>query len=181
MKRKSIYNYSAEAGIPIGIYLSVMSACLLMSVKVQMLSLFILPLAIGFPFILWFILKNICKAEPSYKKFSTVWLGGIYSVIFGTLICLLLSSLYMINFEPGFVTQYFLQTIEVVENSDMAGQYEPTIRLLREAMDAHILPSGMEFLMTMGWFTCFAGSILSLFLSLIITRSGNKVSSQASI
>ena len=180
MKKKSIYMYSAEAGIPVGIYLSVISASLLMSIKFPTISVFMPFLIIGFPFVLWFILKNICKAEPSYQKFSTLWLGGIYSVIFGTLICTLLSAIYMINFEPGFVNQYFLNTIEAVENSPFAENYESTITLMKEAVEAHILPSGMEFLMTMGWFTCFSGSLISLFIALIMSQTDKNVAKKTS-
>ena len=180
MQKKSIYKYAAEAGLPTGLYLSAMSACLLMSIKIPSLPFLLFPLAIGFPVMLWFTMKSICKAEPSYKKFSTLWLGGIYTVIFGTLICMLLSALYLINFEPGFVQLYVSQAIDTLESSQFASDYESSIILMKEALNAHILPSGLEFLTTMAWFTCFAGSILSLFIALLFTSQSKKVSSRAS-
>ena len=178
MQKKSIYKYAAEAGIPAGLYLSLMSACLLLSIKFPVLPIFILPLGIGFPFLLWVLMKRIEKAEPAFHKFSSLWLGGIYTVIFGTIIALFLSALYVVIVEPGFVYLYINNALEAVESSQMASEYETSIKLMREAMDAHLLPSGFEFLSSMAWFTCFAGSILSLILALFMSRSGNKVTKQ---
>lgn len=180
MQKKSIYKYASEAGLPVGLYLTVMSACLLLSVKFPGLPLVLFPLALGFPFILWMLMKRITREEPSYNKFSSLWLGGIYTVIFGTLICMFLSAIYIVVFEPGFVQLYVNNAIQAVESTPMADQYQQTITLMKEAMDAHLLPSGLEFLTTMAWFTCFAGSILSLVLSFIMVKTGKKVSRQYS-
>lgn len=181
MKRKSIYKYASEAGVPAGIYLTLMSACFLLSVRMPNLPVFILPLGIGFPFILWLLLRKICKLEPVYMKFSSIWLGGIYTVIFGTLICFFLSALYVVFIEPAFVTLYFNNALQVLEASPLAEEYQSSIMLMREAMNAHILPSGLELLMTISWFTCFTGSLLSLFIALIMTKVGKKVGNEVTI
>ena len=178
MQKKSIYKYSAEAGLPVGLYLTIMSACVLLSIKMPALPILLFPLALGFPVMLWFMMRNISKAEPSYNKFSSLWLGGIYTVIFGTLICMFFSAIYIVGFEPGFVQLYVGNALDAVESSPMAAEYEQSIIMMRQAMDAHILPSGFEFLTTMAWFTCFCGSILSLVIALIMTNVSKKVSRQ---
>ena len=178
MQKKSIYKYASEAGLPAGLYLSLMSFCLLLSIKLPALPMFLLPLSIGFPFILWMLMRRIVKSEPSYNKFSSMWLGGIYTVIFGSLICLFLSALYVTFIEPNFVWHYVNNAIEAIESSPMSGDYEETLLLMKEAMKAHILPSSFEFLTTMAWFTCFSGSVLSLLLALLIGRSTKKVTRQ---
>lgn len=179
MQKKSIYKYASEAGVAAGIYLTIMSACLLMSIKMPALPVLLVPLAIGFPFMLWALLKKICQAEPSYLKFSSVWLGGIYTVIFGTLICLFLSALYIFAVEPGFVGLYVTNALNTLEASPMASEYQASITLMHEAIDAHILPSGFEFLTTMAWFTCFSGCIISLFIALLMTKTGKKPADNA--
>lgn len=174
MQKKSIYKYAAEAGIPVGLYLTLMSACLLLSIKLPALPMLLLPLAIGFPFLLWARLKKIGREEPSYIKFSSLWLGGIYMVIFGVMICTFLSALYIHFIEPSFVSLYLNNAIEAVEMSPMAAEYESVTSLMRNAIEAHILPTGMEFLSTMAWFTCFGGSVLSLFIALIMSRASSR-------
>ena len=181
MQKKSIYKYASEAGVPAGMYLSLMSACILLSLKIPALPMLVLPLGIGFPFLLWFLMKRIVKAEPSYNKFSSLWLGGIYTVIFGTLICMFLSALYIVFIEPDFVIKYVSNALSAVETSPMAEEYEATIRLMREAIDAHILPTNFEFLTTMAWFTCFSGSILALILAVVMNRIGKKVTGSYSM
>ncbi|MCH5224156.1 MAG: DUF4199 domain-containing protein [Muribaculaceae bacterium] len=180
MKKKSIYKYAAEAGVPAGLYLTLMSACFLLSLKVPSLPMLLVPLAIGFPFLIWALMKRVCASEPAYNKFASVWLGGIYTVIFGTLICTLFSALYLFMVEPGFVHLYVQNAIETVEASPMAAQYKQTIIIMQEALDAHILPSATEFLTTMAWFTCFSGSIISLFVALVMTKMSKKISERAS-
>lgn len=174
MQKKSIYKYASEAGLPVGLYLTLMSACLLLSVKIQVLPMLLLPLGLAFPFVLWIMLKKIVREEPSFNKFSSLWLGGIYTVIFGTLICMFLSALYIMFIEPDFVTLYVNNALTAVESSPMAAEYESSVEMMRNAMAAHILPSGFEFLTTMAWFTCFSGSMLSLVLALIMSKSGKR-------
>lgn len=171
MQRKSIYKYASEAGVPAGLYLTLMSACVLLSIKLPVLPMLMLPLAIGFPFILWALLRKIAQEEPSYNKFSSLWLGGIYTVIFGTLICMFFSSLYIVFIEPNFVHAYFANAISALEGSPMAMEYESSIKLMKEAMAAHILPTGLEFVMMMAWTTCFVGSMISLVLALIMSKA----------
>lgn len=174
MKRKSIYKYASEAGVSAGLYLTLMSACFLMSIRIPALPMLLLPLALGFPFMLWALIRKISREEPSYVKFSSLWLGGIYTVIFGTLICMFFSGLYLFFVEPSFVGLYVTNAIETLEASPVASEYQGSITLMKEAMHAHILPSSFEFLSTMGWFTCFSGSIISLFVALVVLRTGKK-------
>ena len=171
---KSVYKYASEAGLPVGLYLTAMSACLLMSVRFPWLPTFIFPLALGFPVLLWYLMKRISDKEPAYLKVSALWLGGMYAVIFGTLICTLLSGLYLTFVEPGFMTSYVSNAISTLESSPMSSEYAPTIDLMREAIEARVLPSSMEFISGMGWFTCFAGSLLSLILAVVITSVGRR-------
>lgn len=166
--------------MPVGLYLTLMSACILLSIKIPALPMLLIPLALGFPVVLWSLMRKISKEEPSYNKFSSLWLGGIYTVIFGTLISTFLSGLYVTFFEPDFVNIYINNALEAIEATPMADQYEASIHLMHEAIDAHILPSGLEFLTSMAWFTCFTGSILSLVIALLMTKTRKNVSRQFS-
>lgn len=168
--KKSIYRYAAEAGLPVGIYLTAMSACMLLGLHYSMLISLLLPLALLFPIILGFFIHQIAKKEPDYLKVSALWLGGIYTVIFGTIICMLFSACYIFFVEPGFVYEYVISAIESIESSPMKEEYAATTALMRDAINARILPSGIEFITTMGWTTCFFGSILSLVIAMIIVK-----------
>lgn len=176
MNKKSVYKFAAEAGLPVGLYLCIVSACFLLSIKVDFLLYLIFPLLLGFPFLLAYCMKRMVREESSYERFSPLWLFGIYSVIFGTLICMLFSSLYLVFIDPSFITSYVTGAIENIQSSPMADQYAATVEMMQEAIDAHMLPSGTQFVTTMAWFTCFAGSMLSLVLAAIISRTSAKKS-----
>ncbi len=171
MQNKSVYKYAAEAGVPVGIYFILVASCFLLCLRVPVLQNLVLPLLIIFPFILAYLMKRMTKDCQAYNRFSPLWLFGIYSVIFGTLICMLYSLVFVMFIEPGFVAGYARQIVEQLESLPSAENYAATTDLLRYAIDSHQLPTGAKFVTTMGWFSCFAGSILSLILALIISRS----------
>lgn len=175
---KSIYKYAAESGVPMGIYLCLMSASLFLSLRFPVLGMLTLPLALGFPIVLGFLIRRIWREEPAYRKLSALWLGGIYTVIFGSLICMAVSGAYVVFVEPGFVTSYVTNVIETLEASPGATEYAARAEVLRQAMQAHLLPSGMEFVTTMAWFTCFAGSIMSLLIALGMSGGRKKKAPQ---
>lgn len=167
--QKSVYKYAAEAGLPVGLYLTMMSACILLSLKVPMLPLFTIPLLCGLPFLLGYYMKRMYNREPAYRKFSALWLCGIYAIIFGTLICSLFSGIYLTILDPGFIHAYVDNAITSLEASPVSQEYEETIRMMRRAMDEKMLPGGMQFVTSMGWLTCFAGSVISMAVALILS------------
>ena len=171
---KSIYKYAAEAGIPTGLYLTLMSGCFLLSPKYDFLSMLIFPLMLVFPVVVWALMKRVATLQPLYSRFSPLWLFGIYSIIFGTLICALVSGVYLVFVDPGFMTHYVESAIANIQESPMAGQYAQTIDMMQDALDRHMLPSGLQFVATMGWFTCFSGAMLSLVMALIVSRGNTK-------
>lgn len=165
---KSVYKYAAEAGLPVGVYLTAMSACLLLSLRIESLPVFMPLLALGFPFLLAYYMRRMARQEPAYSKFSALWLCGIYSVIFGTLICSLFSGIYLTVIDPGFIHSYIANALVEIESSPAAGEYAATTDMMRRALDGRMLPGGMQFVASMGWLTCFAGSMLSLVLALML-------------
>lgn len=167
---KSIYKHAAESGIPIGLYLTALSGCLLLSLRIESLPLLMPLLILGFPFYLGYHMRRLSRRVPSYRRFSALWLYGIYSVIFGTLVCSLASGIYLTLIDPGFIHSYVANALQSIESSPVAGDYSSTTIMMRRALDSRLLPGGMEFVASMGWLTCFAGSMLSLILAAILGR-----------
>ena len=107
---KSTYRYSSELGLWMGLYLFLMSACLLGSIHIQTLILLLFPLALGTPVVLYLLLNKVWRLEPGLRTLSAMWLTGIWTFIFGSLICAILSAGWILIFDPGFVDEYVLQT-----------------------------------------------------------------------
>lgn len=171
---KSVYKYAAESGVPVGIYLTAMSACFLLSLKIPLLPLVILPLALGFPFLLGRYMRRVAAAEPKYARFASLWLYGIYTVIFGVLICSLISALWLVFADPGFLHEYIVRTIAEMESLPDAARYAESTDIMREALEQGLVPSGTQFVASMAWLTSFGGSVLSLFLAWGVSSRGVK-------
>lgn len=170
----SIYRYAAREGVAMGAYLTATSFSLLLSLRFPWMELLILPLILGFPAVLAILMKRIADAEPAYRRLASLWLGGIYTVIFGTLICTLLSALWLRFADPSFIFSYVCEAITRIEASPLAPDYADTVALMRSAIDRRLLPNGMEFVSTLAWATAFLGSMASLLIAFALTLAGRR-------
>lgn len=168
--RKSVYFYAAEDGIQFGLYLSILSFCLLGSVRVPQLPILIIPLVAGIPFILWRFMKKIWRRENNLHTVSAMWIGGISLFIFGSLVCGLVSATYILLLEPDFIINYVNQTVSTIENSTMAADYAIHTEMMHRGMEKHLLPTSMQFVLSMVWVTSFIGSVFSLLCAIVFTK-----------
>lgn len=172
MEGKSVYSYAAHWGWRTGIHLTVMSMCFLMSLRCPSLTGILFAMLFLFPITVGNGMVRMRKESPGFGKFSALWLFGIYTVIFGTLICCLVSSMWVVFADPLFMRDYAVSLISDFENG-MVGDNVNGMRaamVIRNAIDAHMLPTGMEFMVFLGWTTCFVGSLLSLVLAFILRK-----------
>ncbi len=172
---KSVYRHSSELGLWMGLYLFLMSACLLGSIRFQPLVLLIFPLGLGTPVMLYFLLRRVWRQDPSLHTFGAVWLAGIWTFIFGSLICAILTAGWILLLEPDFVSAYVAQSLATIEGSPLAGQYAAETARMRSMIQSGALPSPMQFIFTMIWSTAFFGSIISLLIALIFKAKEFKV------
>ena len=171
-KRKSVYSFAAESGIYAGAYLCLLAGLFFMSLKYPFANVAIFPVALGFPLLLAWQMRKWLRTDSSYCKISTLWLGGIYTCIFGSLITALFTSVMLLFVVPGFLGQYLMQAADTLAQSPMAADYSLEIEVARRAAARGMLPSPLNFAMTMAWATSFFGSLLSFVLAAIISRSG---------
>lgn len=156
--------------------LTAMSACMLLSVRMP-----VMPLALaGFVIIPVYMvsrMRRIADQYVPYDRFTPLWLYGMYSLIFGTLICTLLSSLYVLWFEPDFINLYIDQTMATLAqglDGDLKQLHEENLRTIALARERHLLPSPLEFISSLGWSTAFFGSLATIPLALIAVRRGQR-------
>lgn len=153
-----------------GLYLSVMSACLLLSVRIPALPMLILPLLAALPVVLWRMLCSIGDAHTPYRRLTPLWLAGIYIFIFGTLICAFLSSVWLIAMQPDFVDLYFRQAVEAAHANGLADMYAYEIDTLTQARERHLMPGPLQFVAAMAWATAFLGATMALPVAAVATR-----------
>lgn len=167
---KSIYRQAANFGLPLGIYLSIMAGCFFFSLDSAVASFMLLPLLIAFPFILAMRTIALARANPQYRKVAPLWVYGIYSTIFATLICSLFSALYMVLINPGFMHDYITRSVELLQASPLASEYTSEIELMKKMSESDRIPSPMQLVTSMGWAICFGGSMISLPIAWIASK-----------
>lgn len=167
-KPKSVYAQAASAGLPMGALLCGTAACFLFSLRWPAVSIGVFPLLCCTIVLLYKKMRRLAAAEESYRRVSTLWLFGIYTFVFGSLIAALFSAVVLIFVEPGFIGRYLMESVAQVEASPMAAELAEQTALMRRALDAGILPSESQFVSTMGWLTAFGGSMLSLLMAALV-------------
>lgn len=175
--QKSVYACAAEAGPLMSLPLVAVAASVLLSNRVPGLGILALPSLLAAPFLLASLMKRVAADRPSYRSFFPLWLFGIYSFIFATLICALLSALYLVFIEPGFVGTYFSNAVSAMEEASRQSQgvdFSRQAEVFRAAVDNRLLPSPMELVASMSWLSAFTGSVLSALVARVVVSIAGK-------
>lgn len=166
---KQLIKFASEQGIYMGLYMTLMSACIVLSTQYQSLPTWLVPLTVLCPFVLWRLIKPAIKEDIENAAIAPLWLTGIYIFIFGTLICGIITAAYLNFFHPTFVADYLQQSIHTVETSPLASTFAEQLDVMRDALARGAVPTFMEFVFTMMWTSAFFGSMLSLLVATAMT------------
>lgn len=168
-QRKSVYKYSSELGIWMGLYFFLMSASLLLSVHMPGSVLLLLPLTLAWPVVLWLLLRRIWRECPHYRTLSAMWLSGIWICIFGALICAALSAAWLMLFQPDFLQLYIAQCAQMAQMPQIQQQYPELASQLQTIAGSGKAPAIMEWIFSMIWLTAFSGAVMSLIVAGIMS------------
>lgn len=156
---KPLFERSMQQGVGYGILYTVMSACLLWSMKVPELSVLFLLLGAGGFMYMPVSLAWVTSYNRAYRRMAPIWMSGIVQTLCGALICSLLTALYLIFVADGFLSEYVHEMIrrltEINSKADTSQLMVPTV---------------MQFIGSMFWATSFSGSVISLLLGIILPR-----------
>ena len=152
-----------------GALLSGAAACFLFSLRLPAVSAGVFPLLCCTLVLLYLRMRRLAAVDEAYRRVAPLWLYGIYTFVFGSLIAALFTAVVMIFVEPGFIGRYLAESVAQVEASPMAAEFAEHTALMHRALDAGILPSESQFVSTMGWFTAFGGSMLSLIMAALVS------------
>lgn len=170
--QKSVYRYAAGAGRWLGLYLTAAAFCFLLGNRFPQLPLLSVPLLLGVPFVMLLLMKPVVKETPQYLRFSPLWLFGIYTFIFASLICALFMALYLMFIEPHFITTSLANAAASIRAAGLESQFAEQLSVIDMALSRGAVPSPMQLVAAMAWTTCFGGSVLSMALAWIVTLGG---------
>lgn len=166
MVAKTLYRRAADDGLIFGIYITILSILSMLSTTIELLSIPVLLMIAGVPAIIFIFLRKMYVSEFGLSRFSALWMLGILIFIFGSLICGMATYIYLQYIEPNYIYSTMQKALELAQsnpdkNSDVAN-------ILQEAIKQKMIPSPIQVVMQMIWFTALTGSILSAILSSIV-------------
>lgn len=167
---KSVYRYAADAGPWLALPLLIVAFSILLVNQIPSISILGLPAFAAVPFLLFRLMRRMALSSPAFSSFYPLWLFGIYSFIFATIICAFCSAVYLLAVEPDFLSTYFtnaLQALRQMADKPGAPDLSSQIQIISQAIDRHMIPSPMELVAAMSWLCTFSGAVLSAFLARI--------------
>lgn len=171
---KSVYRYGADYGLYFGLYLTLMSACLMASTTHIETILLVYVLIAGLPVLTFFLQFKLQSKQPRFRNNASLWMFGICLFLFGSLICGVCTAVYVMLFDPDFIYDYFQSAVDTINNSPLKEHYAESVATIQTALDKNMLPTVMETTFSMIWLTTFGGSLLSLVLSPIVCFFGRQ-------
>lgn len=163
VERKSIFKRGAEQGAMMGLYLSVLFLCMVISLKAPLLGVIAMVMILGVPFVTYYFLRRSYVSDMGMTKFSELWTQGIIIFACGSLIMAAVSLIYTKFIEPNFIFNCMNSAIEILYESDPS-----TADMFQRILDQGKLPSAADFAMEYIWLGIFSGSIVSMLMALLV-------------
>lgn len=171
---------SAEDGLLFGLYLSLMIVMSLLTVKMAALSLLVLLLMLGVPFVLyWFVRRGVLTARGS-AKFADTALHGIATFIFGTLIMSVVMYLYLKFIDPGYIADSVQSLVYILNHSGRPEDLEAASQLTA-LLNSQGLPATIDIVIPISVLSIASGSILALIEAPIALRNNRRFRDDAQV
>lgn len=166
-ERKSVFKRGADDGFWAGIYLSVLVIVLLLSVKSLLAGMLGLTMAVCVPVATYLLLRRTYRADYGTTRFSELWMQGICTFFFGSLIMAVALYVFLEFIDSGYIYTMVGQAVETYRAVGTPEAVE-LADILQKLVDGNMLPSPIMVAVDMIWTVSFTGSVLSLLLSLIV-------------
>lgn len=164
---KSVYRWGAEYGVWFGIYLTVMALAMMYGFTYNSLLLLAMAMIIATPAVIYPMMRRYRSAMHGYAPFASLWMVGLMTFAFGSLICGIVTYVWLQYVMPTFIYDQVQVAIETYKNmpGDSAAEM---VDMMETVVERHALPTAMEVVVQMIMLTTFLGSILSMILAGIL-------------
>ncbi|MCH5219671.1 MAG: DUF4199 domain-containing protein [Muribaculaceae bacterium] len=167
IRERSVYSLGAADGAIVGILMGICTLCMVLTVRIQFLSIIGLLLLVVTPFVVWWMLCRSWIKGYCPPTFSAVWLHGICIYLFGSIIMALIFYLSMRYAVPNWIE---IETREaaarLAEDPTTAYQAQVLINIIESGQ----LPSPIFTAVSSIWLVAFTGSLWSMGFAFILTK-----------
>lgn len=168
-KMMSPYRRGAAEGPVLGVLLAGIFFSASYTFDYPLLALLALALIGAIPVALFFMLRSSFLADGRMTLFSSLWMEGIAAFFCGGLIASVITVVYMVIIEPGFIGERVNTMIDFYSAHPIGEQSRQAVAILTAARDHHSFPRPVALAMDMLWFIVFFGSMLSLAIAALVS------------
>lgn len=163
----SPYRRGAEDGLTFAIYLTVMFFASIYSTRVALLSLLVILMMLGVPFVIYRYLRKAYVADSGTTVMSALWMHGIMVFLCGSLLAGAVEVVWLRWIDPTYIIDQLHAVIALYEDSGWE-RGEEIATVLQRMIDNSLVPSAISIVMEMIWISVFTGSLLSALLALLV-------------
>lgn len=161
---KSVYRVGAEYGLWFGIYLTLMAFAIMYGFEHTSLMLMAVAMLVATPAIIYQMMRRYRMSVYGYATFAALWMLGLAIFLFGSLICGIVTYVWMQYVMPTFIYDQVTAAIELYKTmpGDEAAQ---VVEIMQAVIEHHALPSAIDVSIQMIMFVTFLGSMVSMLLA----------------
>ena len=161
-RRKNIFARGADYGALLGIWLAVMALAWIYADMAAPLALLGLFMMVATPVVIFKFQRREFLLAEGKAPFADIWMLGILMIICASLITAVATYVVFKWMRPEFIYTQASLAAQIYESTPELGLTEMAT-VLRTAIEQGALPSPIQVVMSMFWFTTFTGSVLSAF------------------
>lgn len=167
VKVRSIYERAGSDGAWLGLWFTALFGLSVVSMRAALVNVVVLAMALMVPFIAYRFLRRTYVDSHGLLTYSAIWMQGILTFAAGSLILCAVTYVFMRWIYPDFILDTLRMGIEFYRNeptgagAELAGEFQTII-------DRRLTPSPFTVSMVWMWLGLFSGSVLSMFLAMIV-------------
>ncbi|MBJ2183696.1 MAG: DUF4199 domain-containing protein [Muribaculaceae bacterium] len=172
-----VYRRGASDGALMGLVLCALFASWALSMRMAVASLAFPLLLLAVPVLAFVQLRRGYRADLGTSTFSALWMHGICTFFFGTLLMAALAIVWLRWWEPGLIGESLRSAADVYASlgSPEAQKMAADVRAL---LDKGLAPRPVDIGLSLMWAGVFSGSILSMIYAGIIRTLGYRPRNQ---
>ncbi len=163
----SPYRRGADDGFRFALYLTAMFFASIYAARVPMLSLAVIALMLGVPFVIYYFLRKAYVEEHGTTLMSSLWMHGIMIFLCGSLLAGAVEFVWLRWVNPTYVVDQLHAVIEIYASSGWE-RGEEIASVLRDMIEHKMVPTSISIVMEMIWLSVFTGSLLSALMALLV-------------
>ena len=169
----NVYRRGASDGALMGLVLCGIFASWALSMRMPLASLAFPLLCIAVPVLAYVQLRRGYRADLGTSTFSALWMHGICTFFFGSLLMAALSIVWLRWGEPGLINASLASAADVYARLD-SPQAQKMASDVQKIIDMGLTPRPIDVALALLWAGVFSGSILSMIYAGIIRAIGYK-------